>query len=130
MKAVFTALVLLLIVMPKAHAQHTLVATTPDGAVNIYSVNGAQAQLQKSVPVGKDPGQLCADPAGATVYVTLTSEKGAAAVNLKSGSVAGKFADDTLKATDGCVVSPDGKKLYVADSEGNVVFVFSTSTHK
>jgi len=123
-------LLCLLVTVP-ALAQHgtLLAAAVPaDGVVNLYQVNGSQLQLTKTVQVGKTPGQMCLDPAGSTLFVGQQDPKGASAIDLNSKAVARTFSDAGLEAPDGCVVSPDGKKLYLADRKANAVFVFATST--
>ena len=120
----------LLVTMP-AMAQHEalLAAAVPgDGVVNLYRVNGTQLQLTKTVPVGKTPGQMCLDPTGSTLFVGKQDPIGASAIDLNGKAVTGTFADAGLQAPDGCVVSPDGKKLYLIDRKANAVFVFATGS--
>lgn len=120
----------LLVTMPVI-AQHEplLAAAVPaDGTVNLYQVNGIQLQLTKTVPVGKTPGQMCLDPTGSTLFVGKQDPIAAAAIDLNRRAVAGTFSDAGLQAPDGCVVSPDGKKLYLIDRKANAVFVFATGS--
>ena len=112
-----------------AQREALLAAAVPaDGVVNLYRVNGTQLQLAKTAPVGKTPGQMCLDPTGSTLFVGQQDPKGASAIDLNSKAVARTFADGDLQAPDGCVVSPDGKKLYLIDRKANAVFVFATGT--
>lgn len=122
----------LLMTLP-VRAQHEplLAAAVPaDGVVNLYRVNGTQLQLMKTVPVGKTPGQMCLDPTGSTVFVGQQEPKGASAIDLNNNTVVGTFSDAGLQTPDGCVVSPDGKKLYLIDRKANAVFVFATGSHR
>ena len=124
-------LLLLFLVSTPALAQQEalLAAAVPaDGVVNLYRVHGTQLQLAKAVPVGKTVGQMCLDPTGSTLYVGKQDPKGASAVDLKSMAVVRTFSDAGLQTPDGCVVSPDGKKLYLIDRKANAVFVFATGT--
>jgi DNA-binding beta-propeller fold protein YncE len=114
-----------------ALAQHEalLAAAVPaDGVVNLYRVNGTQLQLTKAVSVGKTLGQMCLDPTGSTLFVGKQDPMGASAIDLNSKAVVGTFSDAGLQAPDGCVVNPDGKKLYLIDRKANAVFVFATGT--
>jgi YVTN family beta-propeller protein len=120
----------LLITMPALAQQAPMLAAAvpADGVVNLYQVSGPQLQLAKSVPVGKTLGQMCLDPAGSTLFVGKLDPKGVSAIDLNSKTVAGTFSDADLQVPDGCAVSPDGKKLYLADRKANAVFVFATGT--
>lgn len=114
-----------------ALAQHPplLAAVVPaDGVVNLYQVNGTQLQLTKTVQAGKTLGQMCLDPTGSMLFVGKLDPKGVSAIDLNSKAVVGTFSDAGLEAPDGCVVSPDGKKLYLADRKANAVFVFATGS--
>jgi YVTN family beta-propeller protein len=116
-----------------AWAQHApiLAAAVPaEGVVNLYQVNGTQLQLMKTVPVGKTLGQMCLDPTGSRVFVGKQDPQGVSAIDLNSKALAGTFSDADLQAPDGCVVSPDGKKLYLADRKANAVFVFETGSRR
>lgn len=120
----------LLLTVP-AQAQHEplLAAAVPaDAVVNLYQVNGTQLQLRKPVPVGKTPGQMCLDPTGSTVFVGQQDPKGASAIDLNRKAVTRTFSDAGLQSPDGCVVSPDSKKLYLIDRKANAVFVFATGS--
>ena len=124
-------LVVCLVPTIPALAQHAtiLAAAVPaDGVVNLYQVNGTQLQLTKTVPVGKTLGQMCLDPTGATVFVGKQDPQGVSAIDLKSQALGVTFSDADLQTPDGCVVSPDGKKLYLADRKANAVFVFATGS--
>jgi YVTN family beta-propeller protein len=116
-----------------ALAQHDplLAAAVPsDGLVNLYQVSGTELHLLKAVAVGKAPGQMCLDPTGATLFVGVREHKGVLAIDLKSQAIVSTFSDSGIETPDGCVVSPDGKKLYLTDKEANAVFVFSTDSRR
>ena len=116
-----------------ATAQHEplLIAASPsEGVVNLYQTDDAKLKLKKSIPVSKAPGQLCMDASGSKLYVVDSPGKTISAIDLDQQAVIGVFADPDLKAPDGCAVSPDEKKLYVADREGNQVFLFATDSRR
>jgi YVTN family beta-propeller protein len=108
-----------------------LAASVPaDGMVNLYRVNGGQLELAKAVPVGKAPGQMCLDPTGSSLFVSGSAVQGVTAIDLETQTVVGTLTDQAVQRADGCVVSPDGKKLYLADQKGDAVFVFATDSRK
>jgi len=100
-----------------------------DGVVNLYRARGIGLQLTKSVPVGKRPGEMCLDPNGKRIFAGQVAEKSVAEIDLASQSVVNTLTDPDLKNPEGCTVSPDSSTLYMIDSVGGTVFVFSTSTH-
>jgi DNA-binding beta-propeller fold protein YncE len=104
------------------------VADQSQDAVNLYDVNGPALKLKKSVPAGKSPGRMCLDSAGTTLFVANAT--GAQAIDLASQTPAEGFADSGIKRTFGCIVSLDGQKLYLADRDANLIFVFSVSSHQ
>src|SRR4051812_28305154 len=136
-KSLFILLGAPLLTMP-ALAQHDplLAAVVPsENAVHLYRVKGMQLQLQKSVPISvatkaETSNQMCLDPRGSTLFVSAPSENKVITIELNTQKMAGASFDETMKAADGCVISPDGKKLYVADRAGDAVFVFETGTRK
>jgi YVTN family beta-propeller protein len=110
-----------------AQREPLLIASSPsEGAVNVYQLDDAKLKLKKSIAVSKAPGQLCLDPGGAKLYVVDAPGKLVTGVDLEQQAVIGTFTAPELKGPDGCTVSPDGKKLYLADREGNQLFIFAT----
>ena len=110
------------------HASTLAVADQTQDAVNLYEVSGPALKLRKTVPAGKSPGRMCLDPAGATLFVANAS--GAQAIDLASLASGASFTDSGIKRTFGCIVSRDNQKLYLADRDGNTIFVFSVSSHQ
>ncbi len=124
------AFVLLALIALPCVAQHQplLAASMPaQDAVSLFEVHGMQVKLRKSVPVGKAPGRMCLDPDGKTLYVGFAT--GIAAIDLNTSTVSATMTDSAIKSLFGCVVSPDGHKLYAADRDANLVFVFSLPQH-
>jgi YVTN family beta-propeller protein len=101
-----------------------------DGMVNFYRARSSGLQLVKSIPAGKRPGEMCLDPNGKRIFVGEVAEKSVAEIDLATQSVVAAMTDPVLKTPDGCTVSPDSSKLYMIDSAGDTVFVFSTSSHQ
>jgi len=125
------SLVLCLPLTAFAQREPLLIASSPnEGAVNLYQPDDAKLKLKKSIPVSKSPGLLCLDATGTKLYVVDLGAKLVSAIDLEQQAVTGTFSDPDLKAPDGCAVSPDGKKLYLADREGNQLFVFATDTRR
>src|SRR5690348_5846604 len=95
-----------------------LVANSGDGTVSVFSAvktNGVPfLRPLKVLPTGKGPSEICLSPDGARAYVSNALESSITVLDLKSISVASSFSDPSMKRPDGCVVSPDGSKLYAA----------------
>ena len=118
-------------IAPQARAQHrpVLAVTVPaQESVSLFDVNGARLTLAKSVQVGKAPGRMCADSGSAALYVGTAS--GIVAVDLNTKAVTATMTDTGMKSLFGCVVSPDRRKLYAADRDANLLFVFSLPGHQ
>ena len=121
----------ILMLSSAASAQRTSTLAVDDqaqDAVNLYEVNGPALKLKKAVPAGKSPGRMCLDPAGATLFVANAA--GAQAIDLASQSPKASFTDSGIKQTFGCIVSRDNQKLYLADRDANIIFVFSLASHQ
>lgn len=69
-------------------------------------------------------------PDGKRVYVSNANESSITVIELDSASIAATISEPNLHTPDGCVVSPDSKKLYVTAARKDTVFVFSTETNK
>ncbi|MEO8025984.1 MAG: beta-propeller fold lactonase family protein [Bryobacteraceae bacterium] len=101
-----------------------------DGVVNLYRARGIGLQVIKSIPVGKQPTELCHDAKSKKLYVGQGAEKGVAEIDLATMSITANMTDPEIKNPDGCTLSPDSSKLYLVDAKADTVFVFSTSTHQ
>lgn len=125
------AIAILSMAAQAARAQHRplLAVTAPaQESVNLFDVDGTRLTLRKAVPVGKSPGRMCVDPAATMLFVGTAS--GVVAVDLRTQAVTATMTDTGMKSLFGCVVSPDGHKLYAADRDANLVFVFSLPAHQ
>jgi YVTN family beta-propeller protein len=120
--------VLLLASSAGAQTTPTLaVSSRADKAVLFFGVAGAGAALQPLDTIALDaaPDEMCLAPNGKRLFVSQTRAKSIAIIDLEKKAVTGRLTEATLQAPDGCAVSPDAKKLYSVDSQGDVVFVFS-----
>ena len=111
---------------------HVVVANSGDSTVSVYTpfviTNGDSGlRLQKVVPVGKSPSEVCITADGRRAYVTNRGESTASVVDLESLAVASTIGDPGMKSPDGCLLNRDGSRLYIAASAAESVFVFSTS---
>ncbi len=117
-------------------AQDTLVivANSGDAAVTVFTAaktNGVPfLRAPKVLPAGKGASEICLSPDGKRAYVSNGGESSITVLDLNSVSVAATFSDPSLKRPDGCVVSPDGSKLYTAVAGGDTVAIFSTANGK
>jgi YVTN family beta-propeller protein len=118
-----------LVLAAAASAQPPMLAVSIRGenAVNIYNLlgGGLALQLAKSVPVGKQPGEMCLAPNGKSLFVSNVADRTVAMIDVDSKTVVTTFSDPAMKSPDACTVSPDSTKLYSVDQEGEVLFVFS-----
>jgi YVTN family beta-propeller protein len=117
-------------------AQDTLVlvANSGDSTVSVFAalkVNGTPFLRQlKVLPAGKGPSEICLSPDGTRAYVSNGAESSVTVLDLQSMSAAATFVDKSMKRPDGCVVSPDGSRLYTAVAGGDTISVFSTADGK
>ncbi len=105
------------------------VAATQDGAVMLYEAHGWRLRLLKAIPAGKGPTEMCLAPDKSRLYVSDPPNHGVLAIDLKQQAVVATLTNAAMKSPDGCVVSPDSKKLYAIDQQANAVFVFSTGNN-
>lgn len=110
-----------------------VVANSGDNTASIYSAetdaHGPTLTLLKTLPMGKYPREICVAPDGKRAYVANRDQKETTvtAIDLETLTVAATISDPALKSPDGCLVSPDSSKLYVAGAWSNAFFVFSTN---
>jgi YVTN family beta-propeller protein len=115
-----------------ADNSHVVVANSGDGTVSIYSpfiiTNGDPGlRLQKIVPVGKTPNEVCISPDGKRAYVSNRGDANVSVLDLNALAVTSTIADPGMKNPDGCLLNRDGSKLYIAAAAAESVFVFSTA---
>ena len=110
-----------------------VVANSGDSTASVYSPaqvfpgGDTTLKLLKVLPVGKTPNEVCISPAGKRAYVSNRGDISVTVLDLENLSVSSTISDPELKSPDGCIVSADGTKLYVAAAGGDSVFVFSTA---
>ncbi len=115
-----------------ADNSHVVVANSGDNTVSIYSpfiiTNGDPGiRLQKVVPVGKSPNEVCISPDGRRAYISNRGDASVSVVDLGGLAVASTISDPGMKNPDGCLLNRDGSKLYIAAAAAESVFVFSTA---
>jgi len=126
----------LLVVATIASAQTPIpmlaVSARGDGTVNFYSVlgGGVVVQLAKSIPVGKRPGEMCLAPNGKSLFVSNVGDKTVSMIDVEDRTVVATLSDPGIQSPDGCTVSPDSKKLYSVDQQGDALFVFSVDSKR
>jgi YVTN family beta-propeller protein len=127
------AVLVVLVVAASASAQTPMLAVSVRGenAVHLYNVIGGAGlgagllQLGKSVPVGKQPGEMCLAPNAKNLFVSNVGDRTVSMIDLEKKTVVAALSDRGMQSPDGCAVSPDSKKLYSVDQEAAAVFVFS-----
>lgn len=107
-----------------------LVVNRAEDQLSLWKVDGTGLTLDRKLPVGKASRELCVTPDGSRAYVSAQEGHSIAVVDLETRSVVATLAPAELKSPDGCVVSPDGKKLYVVAMGRDSVFVFTTADNK
>ncbi len=128
---------LLLVFLSAAYlyaAQDSLVVVVNggDATATIYaavrmSTTDQTLKLLKVVPTGKGPQETCISPDGKRAYVSNRADISVTVIDLDKLAVASTITDPGMKNPDGCLVSADGTKLYIAAAGAATVFVFSTS---
>ena len=106
-----------------------LAVNRQDNSVSVFKVAGG-ASLLKTLPVGKLPRELCLAPDGKRAYVSNTAENSSTVLDLDGLSAVGTISNPEMQAPDGCVVSPDSRKVYITAARKNSVFVFSAESLK
>lgn len=103
-----------------------------DATASIYaavrmSTTDQTLKLLKALPTGKGPQETCLSPDGKRAYVSNRSDISVTVIDLDNLAVVSTISDPGMKNPDGCVVTADGNKLYVAAAGSAAVFVYSTS---
>lgn len=122
----------LVLLCPATSPGQSLVAVSArgEGAVQLYSPVRDVLRLVKSVPAGRQPGEMCLDPEGTHLFVGEVPEKQVGVLDLQSKAIVATISDPGIESPDGCTVSPDGGKLYLVDREANTVFVFNIASRQ
>ena len=88
-----------------------LVVNRAEDKVSFFKADGASLSLVKTLPVGKTSRELCVSPDGARAYVSAQEGNSITVLDLDGLAVVSTLTSPNLKSPDGCVVSPDSKKL-------------------
>jgi YVTN family beta-propeller protein len=114
---------------PAAPASLVAASATQDATVTLYEPLGWRLRVIKAIPAGKGPTEMCLSPDKARLYVSDPPNHSVVAIDLKQQAVVATLTNAAMKSPDGCVVSPDSKKLYSIDAQANAVFVFSAENN-
>jgi YVTN family beta-propeller protein len=101
-----------------------LVVTTenPDGLILVDPV--ARRVLRRFDVKGEDPHMVLFDAAGEWAYVSNSSSGTVAAIEIASGQT---VLIPTGKRPQGGVLSPDGRTIFLTNSDGNTISLIDTS---
>jgi YVTN family beta-propeller protein len=119
-----------------AHAQQppkppTLVLVTNggDGTVSIFDVMSAP-RLVATVPVGKEPRELCVAPDGNRAYILNRAENSVSVLDLATYKNIATITDPNVQRPEGCAVGGDSKRLYIASAEKDALVIVSTDNNQ
>jgi YVTN family beta-propeller protein len=104
-----------------------LVVNRAEDKVSVFKADGPTLTLVKVVPVGKASREVCVSPDGKRAYVSAQEGHSIAVLDLDALEVVSTITSPNLKSPDGCVVSPDSKKLYVVAMASNALFAISAA---
>src|SRR2546429_465042 len=109
-----------LAVPASAGAASLAVVATDDNALQFYRLSNNLGIMvpTKKVPLGNMPVGICADPNGTRLYVNEVGDKKIAVIDVATQAVVTRFDEPGIKRGAWCVVSPDARKLYLADASG------------
>jgi YVTN family beta-propeller protein len=115
-----------------AAESRVVVVNGGDATVTIYaavrmSTTDQTLKLLRILPTGKGPQETCVSPDGKRAYVSNRADISVTVVDLDNLAIASTITDPAMKNPDGCVVTADGSKLYVAAAGSEAVFAYSTS---
>jgi len=116
-----------------AQTSRVVVVNLGDATASIYAASlvipgGDPAlKLEKVLPVGKAPNEVCMSPNGKRAYFGNRGDISVTAIDMDNLAVASTITDPAMINPDGCAVTADGTKLYVAAAGAESVFVFSTA---
>ncbi len=109
-----------------ADGRHMLVPNNGDSTVSVIST--ATAEVVATLPGAADMTGINSDSSGSTAFVISRGENKLVVLDLVEMRTAGEISLPSVPETG--VVTPDGKKLYVALSGSNQVAVIDTRSRK
>jgi YVTN family beta-propeller protein len=106
-----------------------IVTNGGDGTVSIFDVVSAP-RLVATVPVGKEPRELCVAPDGNRAYILNRAENSISVLDLANYKVTGTITHAKLQRPEGCAVGGDSRRLYVASADANALLVVGTDNNQ
>ena len=107
-----------------------IVTNSFDDTASVFRLQGGSAASSvKVIPTGKRPTEVCVSPDGKRAYVSNVTDATVTVLDLDALTAVGTIIIPGLKQPDGCAVSMDSKKLYLADQAGDRVFVIATANN-
>jgi YVTN family beta-propeller protein len=128
-------LMALAVATPTAQAQPTkpptlvLVTNGGDGTVSIYDVMSAP-KLVATVPVGKEPRELCVAPDGNRAYILNRADNSVSVLDLATFKATATITHPKLQRPEGCAVGGDSKRLYIASADADALLIVGTDTNQ
>ncbi len=116
-----------------AQTSVVVVVNSGDSTATVYSAASVFAngepilRPRKVLPVGEGANEVCISPSGSRAYVSNRGDISVTVLDLEKLSVDSTITVAEMKNPDGCIVSADGTRLYVAAAGTESVFVFSTA---
>ena len=87
-------------------------------------------KLVATVPVGKEPRELCVAPDGNRAYILNRADNSISVIDLADYKVTATLSDPKLQRPEGCAVGADSKRLYVASADANALLIVGTDNNQ
>jgi YVTN family beta-propeller protein len=116
---------------PTPNKRPTLLVVTngDDATVSIFDASSAP-KLTATIPVGKEPRELCVAPDGNHAYIMNRADNSVSVIDLQTLKATATITHSRLKKPEGCAVGRDSSKVYVASSEENAVVIVSADNNQ
>lgn len=109
----------------------TLIVVTNggDGTVSVFDATSAPKPTA-TIPVGKEPRELCIAPNGNRAYILNRADNSVSVIDLDSLKAMATVTHAKLKRPEGCAVSTDSKKVYIASADEPALLIISADTNQ